>query len=189
MSKRSPVGGARKRPPTGRAGGRGAPYEHIQRGHMHWTLHLFALGVLALPLLWSGGGSAASEPGAAGAVGEGLNTGVPWLAAGLFAALLEAIAWCIVWLGSFERSDHLLVRFGPIPAFRTRLPYAGITAVEEDTFSFPDGWGLHWRLQRGWCWRVAGKQCVHVTAGRRQLRIGTDDPAGLADVLRARAGV
>jgi len=153
-------------------------------------LHVLAVLMLTLPLISGGGPSAAGEAAGAGvAAGQGLGEGVPWLAAGIFAGLLEAIAWCVVWLGCFERSDHLLVRFGPLPLFRTRLPYGRITAVEQDSLTFFDGWGLHWRLTRGWCWRIAGPQCVHVTLGRQHVRIGTDDPEGLAAMLRQRAGL
>lgn len=52
-----------------------------------------------------------------------------------------------------------------------------------------DGWGVHWLPGRGWTFNLWGRDCVEGNTARRRLRIGTDDPEGLANFLTERTGV
>ena len=47
-----------------------------------------------------------------------------------------------------------------------------------------DGWGIHWLPVRGWIYNVSGFDCVAITTRRGRLRVGTDDPGGLATFLQ-----
>jgi hypothetical protein len=82
-----------------------------------------------------------------------------------------------------DEGDELLVQFGPLPVFRRRVPYADIERVERSRSTLVDGWGIHWS-RGGWIWNLWGFDCVDVSlSGGRLLRVGTDDPAGLASFL------
>jgi hypothetical protein len=86
-----------------------------------------------------------------------------------------------------DRGHSLEIRFGPIPLFRKRVRYADVAAVDVGRTWFFDGWGIHYRLGMGWLWNLWGRDCVilHFQDGRI-LRIGTDDPANLAEFLQTR---
>lgn len=104
--------------------------------------------------------------------------------------LLVAAAMCFAWLEISDGGEELLVRFGPLPLFRKRLPYASIESVTETKSDFIDGWGIHFIPGRGTIWNVSGRQCLALDLrGGRRLRLGTDDPANLAAHLRWRAGL
>ncbi|HUG93668.1 MAG TPA: hypothetical protein VML55_22705 [Planctomycetaceae bacterium] len=83
-----------------------------------------------------------------------------------------------------DEGDELLIQFGPLPLFRRRSPYAEIERVQSSRSTLRDGWGIHWSRTGGWIWNLWGFDCVDVCLSHgRTLRIGTDDPAGLASFL------
>ncbi|MFO1419503.1 MAG: hypothetical protein U1F59_00790 [Candidatus Competibacteraceae bacterium] len=78
---------------------------------------------------------------------------------------------------------HLVFRFG-IGLIRQRIPLAEIVAVQPVRNSWLYGWGIH-RTPHGWLYNVSGWEAVEITltSGKR-LRLGTDEPQKLAQVLR-----
>ena len=106
--------------------------------------------------------------------------------------LLAGGALCVVSLSFHhltirDEGEHLLLFFGPLPVFRRRLLYDRIERVEQARSTFLDGWGIHVSPGGGWVWNLWGFDCVDVWhSGGRKLRIGTDDPSGLAEFLKQR---
>jgi len=144
-------------------------YRHKQKGP--WWLLLYGSAAALLAVGWLG----RMTPGEK----------AMFLAMGLVMYLLGA---------SFEhlmvedQGDRLLVRFGPIPLFKRRVRYEDIRDVEKGRTTFWDGWGIHLSLKGGWVWNIWGYDCVVLRLERSTLRIGTDDPDGLAEFLRSRLG-
>ena len=126
--------------------------------------------------------------------------GLAMLAAGWFlradpvaAIILGATGVVIVLVGTMfgyqkvcDGGDRLLVRFGPLPVFRTQIPYADMTAVEPDRSSVIDGWGIHYVPWRGWTFNLWGLDCVKIVLGQRIVRVGTDDRENLVAFLRSK---
>lgn len=100
--------------------------------------------------------------------------------AGLFAAMLARLSFR-------EEPDHLNVRFGPLPWGGTRVRYDRIRSVARARSSWIDGWGIHWVPRRGWTFNLWGFDCVEIETERGRVRIGTDDPDGLAQHLLQRS--
>jgi hypothetical protein len=82
--------------------------------------------------------------------------------------------------------EFLSLRYGPLPLFGKRIPYAEVTAVEPGRTALIDGWGIHCIPGRGWTYNLWGFGCVKLTLGKKVIRVGTDDPEGLAAFLRAK---
>jgi len=85
-----------------------------------------------------------------------------------------------------DEGDNLVIRYGPLPLFFKRFPYAQMTAVESSRSSFLDGWGIHYRPGQGWIYNLWGFDCVQIQMGRKTVRLGTDDVAGLVGFLRTK---
>jgi hypothetical protein len=85
-----------------------------------------------------------------------------------------------------DEGDHLAIRFGPFPLFRKRIDYRDIVAVERGRTTILDGWGIHLSLRGGWVWNIWGRDCVVIRLRRGIIRVGTDDPDGLAEFLKDR---
>lgn len=143
-------------------------YDHTQTSPLPWL-------ILAPAALILGGLAAVAD-----------DPYVPYalMALGLFLALM---------LMSFQRlrirdaGESLVLQYGPVPLFFHRLRYDTIAAADPDRTSFVDGWGIHWVPGRGWTYNLWGWDCVKVTLKNgRSERLGTDDPAGLAEFLRRR---
>lgn len=86
-----------------------------------------------------------------------------------------------------DQGTALVAWFGPIQMIRTRVEYVDIQAFAADRSHWIDGWGIHY-TRSGWLWNVWGYECVRITTSRRTLRIGTDDVAGLLELLEMRTG-
>jgi hypothetical protein len=147
-------------------------YAHTQRGGLHWLLWLTA-GICLV-----GAWGAHSEGGALYAVLLLVGVG----------ALTAVLALCFVTLTVRDGGDALEVRFGPIPLFKKRVPYAGIESVQAARSALIDGWGVHWIPGRGWTWNLWGFECVELSVDGDTLRIGTDDAPGLERFLLGRIG-
>lgn len=141
-------------------------YDHTQRA----PLYLLMLAP-ALVILWAAFALANSnEEAIALAVGS---------------AAIGLLTYSMQHLRVYDGGDALRLRFGPIPLFGKRIPYEKIEDAAEDRTTFWDGWGIHWVPFRGWTYNLWGYDCVRLAlAGNRTVRIGTDDPAGLAEFLR-----
>ena len=87
-----------------------------------------------------------------------------------------------------DEGDHLRIRFGPIPLFRRKLVYSRLEKVKQSRSRLLDGWGIHLCTRGGWVWNLWGFDCVDIDfTGGKKLRLGTDDPDGLAAFLNSRA--
>lgn len=139
-------------------------YEHTQHGWWHWVL--YAMAVLVLALAW--------------------NTAAPRVlmvvAAGVFVLLGLAFAH----LSVRDGGDALEVRYGPLPVFRKRIPYAEMRRVEKTRSDILDGGGIHYVPGRGWIYNLWGFDCVRITLEDRAIRVGSDDAQELARFLERR---
>jgi len=123
---------------------------------------------------------------AALADGVGTLTGVTLIA--VLGPALMAVFLALFYAPTVEiDAIHLRFRFG-IGWIRKRVPLAEIVAVEPVRNSWWYGWGIH-RTPHGWLYNVSGREAVEITltSGQR-LRLGTDEPQRLAQVLRAAKG-
>lgn len=142
-------------------------YDHIQQGKLHYLLWAIA-AVLLVPILVF-----PREPRA-------------FIIPLLTAVVLVLAGSMFTWLRIHDEGEHLAAHFGPLPVFRKRIPYKEITGVEPSRSGLIDGWGIHYTPGRGWIYNVWGRDCVKIFLGRKVVRLGTDDPEGLAEFLRSR---
>jgi len=143
-------------------------YDHVQSAPMYWLMLAPGLVVMAVAV----------------ANANDLAMALPLTFVG---GILLYFALSFQHLRVADEGDHLAVRYGPLPMFRKRVRYAEIATAEQDRSSFVDGWGIHWVPGRGWTYNLWGFDCVRLTlTNGRTLRIGTDDPSGLAAFLQAK---
>jgi hypothetical protein len=83
-------------------------------------------------------------------------------------------------------ANCLALRFGPIPLFHKRIAYGDIRGVERGRTNLLDGWGIHLSVRGGWVWNIWGRNCVVIRRRQGTIRVGTDDPVGLSEYLKAR---
>lgn len=88
-----------------------------------------------------------------------------------------------------DQGHRLTIRFGPMPLFQRTVEYADIERVEVGrTPIFYGCGGIHY-VRGGWFWSLWGRDCVLVDfRNGRLLRIGTDEPATLAEFLEGKIG-
>ncbi len=145
-------------------------YEHTQKG----KLHLILLGVALISL----------SAGGLGFVVDG--RAAPFIIVLAVAGVLLLFATCFRQLTVRDEGDRLAARFGPLPLFSVRIPYADITSVEVAKSSWLDGWGVHWMPGHGWIYNLWGFDCVEIRRGRKTTRVGTDEPDALAAFIRTK---
>jgi len=87
-----------------------------------------------------------------------------------------------------DAGDHLDVRYGPLRLLGTKVAYAAVRSLRRARSKLIDGWGIHWIPGRGWTFNLWGRDCIEVETTGRLIRIGTDDPDGLAGFLASRTG-
>jgi hypothetical protein len=104
----------------------------------------------------------------------------------LAAGAMAGLAFCFRSLTVADDGDRLTIRFGPVPLFRTSIPYADMTGVEAGKSTVIDGWGIHYVPGRGWTYNLWGFGCVVVYRGKTIIRIGSDDVENLVDFLNRR---
>ncbi|MCL4205313.1 MAG: hypothetical protein KJ000_22750 [Pirellulaceae bacterium] len=142
-------------------------YEHTQRGPLFLILLAAVIGVLAVAWILR------AEPGAV-------------VAMLILAGILLLVCLMFKHLTVRDEGDRLAVRYGPLPIFRRRIPYAEIAAADPDRTSWIDGWGIHWVPGRGYTYNLWGFDCVRLVVRDRVIRIGTDDVENLVAFLRNR---
>jgi hypothetical protein len=142
-------------------------YDHTQSAPLYWTAVAVALVMLFVAIL-------ANDRQATAAL----------LLAGV---LIMTLSLTFRSLRVVDEGDALAIRFGPLPLWRRRIRYERIASVAEDRTSLVDGWGIHWVPGRGWTYNLWGFDCVRLTlTNDSTVRIGTDDPEGLAKFLAGR---
>lgn len=102
------------------------------------------------------------------------------------AAVIFVAALAFVRMTVAGDDEGLSVRYGPLPLFRKRIPYAKITGAKRARTSLIDGWGIHYCPGRGWTYNLWGYECVELQLGKKKLRIGSDDPDGLLSFVQSR---
>ena len=85
-----------------------------------------------------------------------------------------------------DQGDALAIEFGPLPVFRTQIPYAAIKTVEAGRSALIDGLGIHYIPGRGWTYNLWGADCVVVRLADRTVRVGTNDQAELLAFLQTK---
>jgi hypothetical protein len=149
---------------TAVAGTRVPEYDHTQWSPMNWIL-LAPAGILLVLSIFLDDAAAVVMV-------------VTALALGL-------VAYSFRSLRVFDYGNALALQFGPLPIFRKRFAYAEIVAADCDRSSVIDGWGMHWAPGRGWTYNLWGFDCVRLELTKgRTVRVGTDDPEGLAQFLK-----
>jgi hypothetical protein len=120
------------------------------------------------------------------AAGVGVLTGATSIAA--IGPALMAVFLALFYALTVEIDTiHLSFRFG-IGPIRQRIPLAEIVDTQLVRNTWLDGWGIH-RTPHGWLYNGSGWEAVEITltSGQR-LRLGTDEPRRLAQVLLAAKG-
>lgn len=113
--------------------------------------------------------------------------GVPSEAVGVMIAAVVGSAALFGSLTIRVADDTLIWYFGP-RFWRNTLSLDAIEHVETVQNAWIHGWGMQ-RMGGGWLYNVAGFDAVKVeTTDGAVVRIGTDEPERLADVLTSRGG-
>ena len=142
-------------------------YNHTQRSPL--CLLLYALGVMFLILSWV----FRNEPV------------IQWMFP-FIGILIFFLAPSFHHLKVEDEGDRLSISFGPLPLFRRTVPYSEIASVEIGRTTILDGWGIHMSLRGGWVWNLWGRDCLVLKLRESILRVGTNDPAHLAEFVRSR---
>ncbi|MCA9053414.1 MAG: hypothetical protein KDA75_06235 [Planctomycetaceae bacterium] len=109
---------------------------------------------------------------------------VPLIVGGA-ALVVLLLAACFHSLTTTVSEAGLQLRYGPIPLFRKHIAPSEIQSLTASRSSLIDGWGIHYIPWRGWTYNLWGFDCVLIERGERPaIRVGTDDPDGLAMALR-----
>lgn len=141
-------------------------YRHTQKGP--WSLLLYVLATMFLTVCW---------------YAPLLPLQITFLITGI---LMFPLGMSFHHLTVADEGDRLAIRFGPLPLFRKRISYSDIDAVEKGRTMILDGWGIHLSLRGGWVWNIWGRDCVVIRLKQGIIRVGTDDPDGLAEFLKGR---
>jgi len=151
----------------GYLGGPEMRYSHTQHGRLHLLFHALALCSLVGAVL-------VPAPG-------------PRWVLVIIAAVFALAGLSFGELRVEDEGEALLVRFGPVPLLKARIRYEDIASATAGRSRWIDGWGIHWVPWRGWTYNIWGFSCVQLElhSGKR-IRIGTDEPAKLAEFLHDR---
>ena len=142
-------------------------YHHTQKGP--WSLLVYAIGIAFFIARWY----LPPVPG----------LDITFLVTGLFMLLLGASFHHLV---VADEGSQLAIRFGPFPLFRRRIWYDDVREVKMGRTTVLDGWGIHWNPWSGSVRNIWGRDCVVLRLKRGKLKVGTDDPQGLAEFLKYR---
>ncbi len=96
-----------------------------------------------------------------------------------------ALSFAMVYLAVEDKGEYLLIRFGPLPLFRKKIPYENVTGIDKGRSNFWSGWGIH-PTKKGWLWNIGGFDYVRVEMSGKATLIGTDDPNGLMRFLQSK---
>lgn len=144
-------------------------YEHTQKGPVH--LILYGLAAIFIGIAWFSS-----------------SRGMPYVGMLALAGLMIFLALCFQRLTVRDEGEWLAIRYGPLPLFFRRIPYASMTAAEAARSDWLDGGGIHYIPGRGWIYNLWGRDCVKLQLGNKKVRIGTNDVEGLLRFVKTRIG-
>ncbi len=99
--------------------------------------------------------------------------------------MIAALQLAFYQLTTIVTESTLTVRYG-IGLLAFRFPLSEITQITERTVPWYAGYGIRW-VGDAWLFNVSGRDAIEVTfASGRKVWVGTDDPDGLAAILRIR---
>ncbi len=142
-------------------------YRHVQQSPVHFILTLLAAFMFVFA--W-----------------QIRNDVAPSIVVIIVGGIMFVLSLSFRTLTIFDEHDCLVVRYGPLNLFGTRIPYDKITNFETGTTSVIDGWGIHYIPFRGWTLNLWGFECVKIQMGAKTMRIGTDDSENLVQFLEER---
>jgi hypothetical protein len=144
-------------------------YEHTQEGPVH--LIGYGLAAIFIGIAWFSS-----------------SRGMPYVGMLALAGLMIFLALCFQRLTVRDEGEWLAIRYGPLPLFWRRIPYASMTAAEAARSDWLDGGGIHYIPGRGWIYNLWGRDCVKLQLGNKKVRIGTNDVEGLLRFIKTRVG-
>lgn len=104
-----------------------------------------------------------------------------------FSVLLLAVWLMLTKLTVFIDDTRLTIKFGP-GIVRKSFLLSEMTSCAAVRNKWYCGWGIH-RTSNGWLYNIYGLDAVEITfSSGKKVRIGTDDPRGLAAALSAVIG-
>jgi hypothetical protein len=99
--------------------------------------------------------------------------------------MIAALQLAFYQLTTIVTESTLTVRYG-IGLVAFRFPISEIKHVSERTVPWYAGYGIRW-VGDAWLFNVSGRDAIEVTFDSgRKVWVGTDDPDGLAAILRQR---
>jgi hypothetical protein len=99
--------------------------------------------------------------------------------------MIAALQLAFYQLTTIVTDSTLTVRYG-IGLVAFRFPISEIKQVSERTVPWYAGYGIRW-VGDAWLFNVSGRDAIEVTFDSgRKVWVGTDDPDGLAAILRQR---
>ncbi len=143
-------------------------YDHRQKAVLPWLLWVIALGMLVVVAMIP-----ASQRWVQGLL---MVLGLVFIGLGFTFGHLRVR----------DGGSHLMVQFGPLPLVRRRIDYDQIQNFAAERSSLIDGWGVHYHPVKGWIYNIQGFDCVRLDLGEHKFRVGTDDVAGLMELLKQR---
>jgi hypothetical protein len=99
--------------------------------------------------------------------------------------IIAALQLAFYQLTTIVTESTLTVRYG-VGLLAFRFPLSEITQITERSVPWYAGYGIRW-VGDAWLFNVSGNDAIEVTfASGRKVWVGTDDPNGLAAILRLR---
>ena len=99
--------------------------------------------------------------------------------------MIAALQLAFYQLTTIVTESTLTVRYG-VGLLAFRFPLSEITQITERSVPWYAGYGIRW-VGDAWLFNVSGNDAIEVTfASGRKVWVGTDDPNGLAAILRIR---
>ena len=99
--------------------------------------------------------------------------------------MIAALQLAFYQLTTIVTESTLTVRYG-VGLLAFRFPLSEITQITERSVPWYAGYGIRW-VGDAWLFNVSGNDAIEVTfANGRKVWVGTDDPNGLAAILRLR---
>ena len=109
-----------------------------------------------------------------------------FLPVGLLALVVCLLLYLLLMMSSLTVTidgQFLRVRFGPGVFFK-KFPISEIAGIGPKYTTYIWGWGIRWYFG-GWLYNIAGFKSVEVIfRNGKKVRIGTDEPKQLAEVIR-----